>query len=440
MASLPGKRTAAELENSAPFNPERRLRGEAGAALLEELRNRIEAWERAAGAKVRRRKPDAAASFAQTLDTFLANLIALWLNRVDATRFLAVGFDRNGYRLPLSVAGMAAARDAMEAEGLIDVAPGFLKVDTYEHDKPFARRTRIRATTSLIEQFEQFGIERQSLRTVPVGGVLLLRKNENGTAPPPEVQASTPVIEAVNARLADAVITLPADAWRRIGRAREEGDDDDAYRSFAGDDTAKVLRRIFSKTWDRGGRIYGGWWMHVPKSERRHIRIDGEPVVEWDYAHLHPALLFARVGVPLDFDPYTLSGVDTPGLRGLGKRTFQRLVNRDDGGPKQAAKGDKELLPSGMSFKAYLALYTRRLSPIEAWLGVGAGLGLQREDSDLAVDVLRRMETVGITVLPIHDSFLVKAPHSEALRKAMEDAYRDRYGAIPGLKVTEPKR
>ena len=89
-------RTAAELENSAPFDPDRRLRGDAGRALREELRTRIEAWEQATGARQRARKLKDSKSLALTLDTFLANLVALRLNRVDPTRFLAVSFDKAG--------------------------------------------------------------------------------------------------------------------------------------------------------------------------------------------------------------------------------------------------------------------------------------------------------------------------------------------------------
>lgn len=431
------ERTAKELENSAPFDPDRRLRGEAGAALLDDVRDRIEAWERATCARQRARKPEDAKSFALTLDTFLANLIGLWLNRVDPTRFLAVAFDANAYAgLRLSLKAMLTARDALKAQGLIEVAPGFRKIDNWEHDKPFSRRTRIRATPALIEAFQGFGIERASTHRLAESSVIVIREraSHEEPQPPSKVQASAEVLEAINARLERTAITLPDDAWRRIKGERDEGDDLDAHRANAGDEAAKVLRRIFSRTWDRGGRIYGGWWMHVPKAERQHIQIDGEPVVEWDYSHLHPALLFARVGVPLDFDPYTLAGVDNPRLRELGKRTFQRLVNRSDLRPLRAGKDDKELMPSGMRFPAYLTLYTTRLSPIERWFGIGEGMRLQREDSDLAVNVLKRMEAAGAVTLPIHDSFIVQARHGEALREAMEDSYRERYEASPKVK------
>lgn len=433
------KRTAAELENSSPFDADKRLRGEAGAALLHELRHRIEAWELTTHARERARRPVDANSFALTLDTFLANLAALWLNRVDNTRFLAVGFDANAYAgAPLSLKAMRTLREAMEAEGLIEVARGFLKVDTYEFGKPFARRTRIRAKPSLIEEFDRFGIGYPAIKRVAERGVIAIRNPAKDAGPePPEVRASAVVLEAVNTRVRNAVVSLPDDAWNRIKAERDRGDDLDAYRAYAGDETAKSLQRIFSERWERGGRMYGGWWMHLPKAERRYILIDGEPVTEWDYGWLHPSLLYQREGLVLEFDPYRVPGFDAPRIRDLGKVTFQRLINRKERTPLRAAKGNKELLPRGVTFASYLAAYTARLHPIAHWFSTGVGMSLQREDSDLAVEVLKRMQARDIVTLPVHDSFIVQERYGEALREEMEGAYWDRYGVQPYLKTWE---
>lgn len=249
MAGSPsGGRSAAELENSAPFDPDRRLKGDAGLALLGDVRDRIEAWEQTTSARKRGRKPEYSASFALTLDTLLANLVALWLNRVDATRFLAVAFDANAYRgVPLSLKAMKTARVAMEEQGLIEVAPGFLKWERYEIGKPFSRRTRVRATPDLIETFEQLGIGHPSIQRIGERGVISIRKRaDDAGEEPPEVKASATVLKAINTRLKAAEVTLPDEAWRRIKSEWEEGDDVDAYRAHSGDDTAKALHRIFS--------------------------------------------------------------------------------------------------------------------------------------------------------------------------------------------------
>lgn len=438
----PPQLTAAELENSAPFDPDKRLRGEAGAALLDEVLALLAARELEAKARRRKRKSKDADLQRRTLDTFLANLIALWLNRVDATRFLAVPFDTNAYTgWPLSLTAMQGFRDGLAVEDLIKVAKGFRKVDFYEHDKQFGRLTRIRATPSLIDLFEAHGIDRPSVRRVTERGVIHIREKDADAGPEPaEVVLSRAVIERINARLDAANIALPLEAWDRIRWQRDnEGEERDAYRAYAGDETAKVLRRSFVRSWDRGGRIYGGWWMHLPKAERLKLTIDGEAVVELDYAQLHPTLLFLRAGQPLDFDPYAIPGLDREEVRDLGKRTFQRLINRKaerQGGEirMRAAAGDADLLPPGVAFQAYLQLFKLRLAPIAQWFGTGVGVQLQREDSDLAVDILDRMDRAGAITLPIHDSFIVQAEHGALLEETMRETFYERFGAYPGIK------
>jgi hypothetical protein len=213
----------------------------------------------------------------------------------------------------------------------------------------------------------------------------------------------------------------------------DEEDDQEAYRTYAGDQSAKSLRRVFNKNWSRGGRIYGGWWMHLPRAERPHIILNGAPVVELDFSRLHPTMLFNRVGMRLDFDPYCVPGLDGPHVRDLGKRTFNRLINRKSktvgmNVTMNGGKGYRHLLPNGVSFQAYLRRFIQRLEPVAQWFGTGVGMELQREDSDLAIAVLERMELKDALVLPIHDSFIVAASHKDDLLAAMRQSFSERYG------------
>ena len=434
--SCPATYTASELENSTPFDFDKQLSGAAGLALLNEVHERVELWEKESATRKRQRKAKDETSFQQALNTFLANLASLSLNRIDPSRFLAVSFNTNTYNGRLSIKAMRTIRDALAAKGLIEVAPGFQKIEIADDIKPFARLTRIRASSQLVEIFEWLGIQQSSVHRCLERGAIVIRDRDNevGTAPF-EIQASAGVIEAVNARLVRSAITLPDEAWTRIGRRISDGDDKDAYRAYAGDDTAKVLRRIFSRNWERGGRIYGGWWMHIPSAERRHIQIDGEPTVECDYRQLHPTLLFLRRQIELDFDPYLPEGLSGEATRNLGKRTFQRLINRSSTKPLRRDPKDLDALPKGMSFQRYLKHLTAPLAPISDWFSSGVGMSLQREDSDLALDVLGLTEKAGIVVLPIHDSFLVRERDAKVLEKAMCDAFEVRYGVLPRIKL-----
>ncbi|MBA2920564.1 hypothetical protein GON01_02525 [Sphingomonas sp. MAH-20] len=224
----------------------------------------------------------------------------------------------------------------------------------------------------------------------------------------------------------------------------DEGEDAEARerkRRYAGDLTATSIYRAFKGDWHSGGRFYGGWWMSFPRALRPYITINGEPVVELDYKTLHPELLYQRLGRPLLFDPYLVPPYLGTEMRDLGKRTFNRLLNRASPDPAKrlkmrAAKGDLAVLGKKDTFSGYLASFIARLPDVEPWFGTGEGIRLQREDSELALSVMEEMEGLGVPILPIHDSFIVAHKHEEQLRLAMLDAFFTRYGDVP---LIEPK-
>jgi len=86
---------------------------------------------------------------------------------------------------------------------------------------------------------------------------------------------------------------------------------------------------------------------------------------------------------------------------------------------------DRWLVPA---FEALAIMH----KPIADYFFTGAGLWLQRKDSDIAERVMLTLLDKGIVAVPVHDSFLVAHPHTEALRKAMLAASKDLAGvAIP---------
>ena len=275
--------------------------------------------------------------------------------------------------------------------------------------------------------------------------------------PPYDVAASTSALLSINNRLEIAVLALPDEAWARVGAARSKGVERDIGEDpYIGDIAAISLYRSFKGSWEKGGRLYGGWWINLPKTERSLITIDGEATTELDYSRLHPTLLFARQGLRLDFDPYVVAGYNKAAFRNMGKRTFGRLVNpwksskrlrrgfqfQAPKPPQQGANSlrlraspeDKSALPSGMSFPQYLSLLTAHLASIAIWFGSDAGMTLQREDSDLAIRILGRLDQLGIVALPVHDSFIVKQSETSNLRKVMIECFKDRYFFEPLIK------
>jgi hypothetical protein len=108
-----------------------------------------------------------------------------------------------------------------------------------------------------------------------------------------EVVALNRFLEAADIRFVDDgenPTVLPQD--RRLGRYFTMGDDGPA------------------KAWQRGGRLFGGFWINLKKHRRAHIRIQGEPLVLLDFSSMFLRLAYANVkaGCLTDPDPYDLTG------------------------------------------------------------------------------------------------------------------------------------
>ena len=76
-----------------------------------------------------------------------------------------------------------------------------------------------------------------------------------------------------------------------------------------------IHRARFTEHWDWHGRLYTGRYGHqsLSKIERRTIQFNGEPCIELDYCGMHTRLLYHRLGIECQGDPYALWGPATSG-------------------------------------------------------------------------------------------------------------------------------
>ncbi|MFY0610770.1 MAG: hypothetical protein JXQ99_04525 [Hyphomicrobiaceae bacterium] len=181
------------------------------------------------------------------------------------------------------------------------------------------------------------------------------------------------------------------------------------------------LYRVFKGGWNLGGRLYGGWWQNMPSSDRAHIRIDGDDVVEHDFSHIHPTLMSAIADVKFDGkDPYVIDGFE----RKLVKRSFNILLNASTLlGARRAITQELQTIGTeapGSQAKELINAIQRHHPRFSHFWGTGLGLRLQSIDSDLCVRVLARMRAAGVVALPVHDSFIVPDRAASFLLQAME--------------------
>jgi len=222
-----------------------------------------------------------------------------------------------------------------------------------------------------------------------------------------EVAAVNEVFRSVNIDLVSTDVT-----WNGIG----------VHLDDAVVHPARVVgHRVFNGGWRFGGRLYGPFWQNLNKQRRLQLTLDGTRVVEHDFAQLHPRLLYAEFGRRLVGDAYTVRGYEND--RPTVKQAWQVLINAAS--RRQAVLAlAKELGGFHHQTEAAHLLDTlaQHHSPIAGAFYTGAGLRLQRCDSDLMMRILQQCLSEGIVALPIHDSLIVPTGRSaDRANEIMQD-------------------
>lgn len=188
------------------------------------------------------------------------------------------------------------------------------------------------------------------------------------------------------------------------------------------DPTDCIVRRYFNNnSWHEGGRLFGGFWMNMPRAKRfSSIRLDGMPVVNVDFEQLFPALAYSELKEPLPpGDLYNIAG------DGRSRAGWKRLLNamlfaRSD--LKNWPRDTSQLFPDGMKLRDACSLMRDHHHPIAHLFGRGVGFKLMYTESQILLHALDRLHAAGITALPLHDAVLVGDGHGEAARTIMRDA------------------
>ena len=317
----------------------------------------------------------------------------------------------------------------------------------YEFDVPkkrYGRQSRMKATPKLTRKFRDYGLTREMIKR-NVNEEIIIKRDEDKNdviykRAPKKVKIMRENLRYINDVLENTFIGLYIDDKEfenlRIELRRSENREPINFSN-------KRLRRIFNnKSWDQGGRFYGGWWQLIPKEYRKFIRIgNGEfgawpkiSCVEYDYNAQHARMLYAEVGINKgDSDPYEIEGFSEY-IRKLLKRAFNIIVNtKSERGAAMAVDNSIEkkgwILPSEITDGKDLVERTKaNHRPISGLLFDKRGPYLQNKDSIIAEKIMLKMFKRGARVLPVHDSFLVAVNWQDDLKQVMEEAFLEVVG------------
>ena len=409
-------------ERDPPFNPHLSPSGSARAhEVVGPVVRAMEQYERKRALRSKDRH-----TLYRVLIPLTANLIQHYLNGSPgdgipvprSKRDDALGGKTNRYQpfsfprsLPKMLDGLCALGFAEQTIGKFSGWPGQ------------SRRTTVRAGPKLIELIKQHNVTLDDLSGTDAEEVIILSRPKRGhwdegarvdyrdTETTDRFRSE---VRALNVWLAKADITFDAAAHERPVNVR-----------------ARKLRRHFTLgRFDRGGRLFGGFWQTLPKPARiQGIRIDGEQVVGLDYSQVNPLLAyFVAEARPASGDAYTLP--DLENYREGVKQVFNAMLNHQ---LKKLPKGARKQFPRRVKFGDVSGAILQRHPMLKGVLSSAEiGHQLQFLESKIMMGVLGKCQRGNIVALPVFDCVVVKSSAESAVREIM----RREFKATTGLEVT----
>lgn len=335
--------------------------------------------------------------------------------------------------------------------------------------------SRMRSAARLVEAFHEYGLSWVDIGTDPNADVIIVKDEKKKPILPAtakgqdgfDLDEAEANLRRINENLQSTFINLNVtDAELRVIQERLAGDHAEKELRQPFDFSHRSLKRVFALgSFEFGGRFYGGWWQGVPSEYRKFIEIDGAVTRELDFSSMQPRLMYAEVGQEAPEDAYFLPNwPHDKETRDIIKKAFNQLINSDKSSRnenqwQQRFAPDTDPMPLPKEWRtwsdhaknearrnAFQEFYGRSYSdllrdlmeihkPIGDFFFSGAWGRMQRRDSDIAEKVMLRMlnAEVPITVLPIHDSFIVRRGGERMLIRIMEEVFEEVAGRNPGL-------
>lgn len=245
----------------------------------------------------------------------------------------------------------------------------------------------------------------------------------------------------------DIAVELPNDVLRRWIAELNEDEFHTGAKLCRPEVFRNAVYRVFNEgspdkpTFEKGGRLVGGWWINAPEEVRSLIKINGEATAELDYSACHPRMLYNEQGLEAPSDPYGIpeisaleqrEGCEPGAYRPLVKWLTQVLIN-GRGRPDQVPVPSGIKVPDELGLREITKFIQCRHEPISSSFGSRAGLRLMRVESEIASGVVTQARQRGWLALPIHDSFLAQESKKKELKRIMIEEYELRMGHKPQI-------
>ena len=191
------------------------------------------------------------------------------------------------------------------------------------------------------------------------------------------------------------------------------------------DDSRVELKRIFNNgSFEKGGRLYGGFWISMKSDDLKEVTIDDEWVVALDYGQMAVRLAYSLANATVHFeDGYLIPNWEK--ARELTKKLINVMLNSTSSDEWTVPKKLQKLYPYREKIERDLITDIRIFhKPISKLFGKPNGMRFMFLESEILIDVLMELNGLGIVALPIHDGLLVKPSQQETAKKVMLKVFK----------------
>lgn len=331
------------------------------------------------------------------------------------------------------------AVDLLEQLGLLTTTKGQKNLKTGR-----GRQSTFSATPKLLDALTTLQVNSDEIFIAADAPVLILkdeRKNMlryDWLAEP--FRSMVNEVRAVNAFLSQQTFHLPITDTERI--VWETGKPlRGEHRSIPAKlENIRLYRVYNNRSWEQGGRFYGGWWQTIPSEWRGKILINGNATVELDFSGFLPRAIYHEEGFEYEEDPYDVpfireaalrQGMEWETVRASLKILLIALINCDFTDKIERISG--LTLPRGKQFtkKRVIQALEEKHARIRHRFRKGWGLKMMNRESNICQQILSQSVEERIAVLPIHDSFIAERRHETWLRGNMTNAYVEEFQRWP---------
>jgi DNA-binding MarR family transcriptional regulator len=326
--------------------------------------------------------------------------------------------------------------DELEASGLIIRTPAIFK----------QRRTTIAPTPMLTELIAKHQVTNQSITRLPDEEVIILKRRKARTATVSSDDDDGEEQFISNNQDNTTLIDYPDDCHEANALRSQLR----AFNTFISKSDIRIegitqpprpfkpFVRYYASSgpivFNSHGRLYsgqvGGWHQALSKEDRKHIRINGESVIETDYSNLHIQLAYREARcTPPSGDLYAIKGLEA--FRPAVKIVVSAMLSRI-GDLKKLPSNARELLPRAWTGKRIAQSIREHHEPIAHLFGQDKGMQYMWQDSEILIEVLTRLMRKGFPCLPLHDSIIVQESVRDLAQSIMQEVSLELIGvALP---------